>query len=137
MSKVDVKVAHIRTADAAGSAADMLEVTASNLADWPITLIGCAVVLPFGLRIYSDPPQPAYPLKLDTGSWCCDRIDCRAVAKLARASAGSGKLQLTAMFLEAGGFDESFAFVLPSPMRSAGGVEHRSSPFVFDVERWL
>ena len=68
MSKVDVKVAHIRTADAAGSAADMLEVTPSNLADWPITLIGCAVVLPFGLRIYSDPTQPAYPLKLDTGS---------------------------------------------------------------------
>ena len=53
-------------------------------------------------------------------------------------SIATGKVEMVAMFLEGGGFDESLAARvkgLPSGA-SARGVEHRSAPFVFDLERW-
>jgi len=136
VSRLDVRVAHVRPVDAAGLASDALQVTARNLENRAMKLTGCAVVLPLGLRVHFDPPQLAYPFELETGAQCSDRIDCRALAKLARKAGCQGRIELDAMFLEAGGFDESGAPLLPSTLRSAPGVEHRSGPFAFDLERW-
>jgi len=132
-----VQVAHVRLTDARGVASDALQITARNLQDKATKLIGCAEVLPFGLRIHSDPPALAYPYELETGAQCADRFDCRVLARLAREAACEGRVEIDAMFLEAGGFDEArFARRLPSTLKTAAGVEHRSAPFVFDLDRW-
>jgi hypothetical protein len=137
MSRLEVQVAHVRLVTETGTASDALQVTARNLQGRTMKLVGCAVVLPFGLRIHSDPPALAYPYELETGAQCADRFDCRVLARLAREAACEGRVEIDAMFLEAGGFDEArFARRLPSTLKTAAGVEHRSAPFVFDLDRW-
>jgi hypothetical protein len=136
VSRLDVQVAHVRPVDAAGVTIDALQVTARNLENRAMKITGCAVVLPLGLRVHSEPPQLAYPFELTTGAQCSDRFDCRVLAKLAREAGCEGTIELDAMFLEAGGFEESRSPLLPSTLRSAPGVEHRSGPFVFDLDRW-
>ena len=107
MSRLEVQVAHVRLVTEARVAVDALQVTARNLEGKTMKLIGCAVVPPFGLRINSDPPVLAYPYELESGAQCADRFDCRVLAKLAREAACEGRIELDAMFLEAGGFDEA------------------------------
>ena len=137
MSRLEVQVAYVRPDDAKGIAGDALQVTAYNHQGRSIRLIGRDVVLPFGLRIHSDPPVLAYPYELETGAQCADRFDCRVLAKRAREAACEGRVELDAMFLEAGGFEEArFALRLPSTLKTAPGIEYRSAPFVFDLDRW-
>ena len=139
MRRLEVQVAHVRPVDAAGAATDALQVMARNLDGKPIEIVGCAVVLPLGLRIRSDPPRLSYPFELEMGAQCSDRFDCRAIAKLAREASYEGRVEMVAMFLEAGGFNESLlgrVGRLPSPLASAVGIEHRSGPFAFDLDRW-
>jgi hypothetical protein len=105
-------------------------VVGTNLAG-KTTVRGCAILLPLGLRIYSDPPTPDYPVELERGDRCGDFFDCRDLAKRVREEGYSGKVRLVAMFLEAGG---------PLIAHSFGrhiAPEDRSDPFAFDVDRWL
>jgi hypothetical protein len=123
MSNLDVQVLQTQRRDEAGATIDLLQVTARNLEGRRMTLDGCAVLLPLGLAIFSDPPQLDYPFELETGTQCSDLIECRQVAAQGRQSQYKGKVNLVAMFIE-----ESY-FGVRAP-------EHRSDPFVFDVARW-
>jgi hypothetical protein len=137
--RLEVQVAHVRPLDAAGAATDALQVTARNLDAKAIEIVGCAVVLPLGLRIRSAPPRLAYPFLLEAGAQCSDRFDCRAIARLAREAGYSGRVELVALFLEVGDFNQSLlgrVGRLPAPLASAVGIDHRSGPFAFDIDRW-
>jgi hypothetical protein len=137
--RLEVQVAHVRPVDAAGAATDALQVMARNLDAKAIEIVGCAVVLPLGLRIRSAPPRLAYPFLLEPGAHCSDRFDCRAIARLAREAGYSGRVELVALFLEVGDFNESLlgrVGRLPAPLASAVGIDHRSGPFAFDIDRW-
>ncbi len=131
MANLDVQVALTQRVDEAGATIDLLRVTAANLNGRTLKLCGCAVLLPRGQRIYTDPPRLEYPFDLETGKQCCDCFDCREVAKAARESGYRGKVSLDAMFLEVGGL------ALPLASASLFTPEHRSGPFDFDVDRWL
>ncbi|HMK92400.1 MAG TPA: hypothetical protein VK576_05330 [Thermoleophilia bacterium] len=109
---------------------------AARLGTGQVTLVGCAVLLSMGLRVYPDPPQTAYPLRLGPGRSHIESFDCKMLATRLRQSGEHGETQLIGLVLEAGGFEESVAPKLPSSLRTAGGVEHRSEPFVFNVARW-
>jgi hypothetical protein len=129
MSRLEVGVALTRRLDATGASVDLLQVTARNF-EAPITLSGCAVLLPLGLRIYSGPSELEYPFVLDTGAQCSDFFDCRAVAAQARDFGCSGRVRLEAMFVESPGL------VVSSLIAPAAAGEHRSGSFTFEVDRW-
>jgi hypothetical protein len=129
MSRLEVGVALTRRLDATGATVDLLQVTARNF-EGPMTLSGCVVLLPLGLRIYSDPPQLEYPFALDTGAQCSDVFDCRTLAAQARDSGYSDGIRLDAMFLEGSGS------ALPGLTGVGIAREHRSGSFTFEVDRW-
>lgn len=129
MSRLEVGVALTRRLDATGASVDLLQLTARNF-EAPITLSACAVLLPLGLRIYSDPPELEYPFTLDTGARCSDFLDCRAVAAQARECGYPGRVRLEAMFLEGPGL------IVRSLIEPRIMGEHRSESFTFEVDRW-
>jgi hypothetical protein len=124
LANLDVQVFQTQRRDEAGATVDLLQVTARNLEGRRTIIDGCAVLLPLGLAIFSDPPQLDYPIELETGAQCSDFIECRQVAALARESKYKGKISLVAAFI-----GESYFGVRPP--------EHRSEAFAFDVDRWL
>ena len=67
MSALDVSVTLDRPLDPADFPYDVLVVTARNPGHKSITLAGCCVLLPLGLRIYVDPAQLDYPFALEPG----------------------------------------------------------------------
>jgi hypothetical protein len=109
---------------------DVLHVIARNVKGGPMGLSGCAIVLPLGVRIYSDPPQLDYPYELESGAECKDAFECKELAAKARDCGYKGRITLDAMFLETGGMR------LPDAPMLHIAAEHRSGPFVFDTDRW-
>jgi hypothetical protein len=130
LSRLDVHVSHIQRVDEAGVTIDLLHVVGTNVGG-ATTIRGCAILLPLGLRIYSDPPQPDYPADLERGAQCSDFFDCRELATRVKQEGYTGKVRLVAMFLEAGGP------LIPHSVTLHIAPEDRSDPFAFDVDRWL
>jgi hypothetical protein len=121
---LDVRVVYSQAADSTGVSRDVLQVLAHNPKRRPLPLTGCAVALPLGLLVYSQSRTLPYPVELPPDADCWDCFDCRSLAAEAAAAGYRGRVQLVAMFLE----DTRFGLRAP---------EHRSDPFVFDVDRWL
>jgi len=123
VSRLDVQVTRAQRLDATGATVDALQVTARNLEGRAMPLASCAVLLPLGLEVFSDPPRLDYPFTLETGAQCSDFFDCREIAKKARECGYPGKVRLQAVFVE----DTPWG-VHPA--------EHRSDPFIFDAGLW-
>jgi hypothetical protein len=130
VSRLDVHVFHTQRVDEAGATVDLLHVVGTNVSG-KTTVRGCAILLPLGLRIYSEPPEPDYPVDLEKGAQCGDFFDCRKLAGRLKEEGYSGKVRLVAMFLEAGGP------LIANSITLHIAPEDRSDPFLFDVDRWL
>ena len=131
MRKIDVHVAHTQIADEAGKMQDVLHVIARHLKGGPMTLGACAVVLPLDVHVYSDPPRLVYPFSLEPGRECADAIEYRKIAAKAHEYGYKGRVQLDAMFFEAGSW-----VVLPNAPLRYTAAEHRSGPFMLDIDHW-
>jgi hypothetical protein len=119
---------------AGASASDAaITIRATNASGKPLRVIDCILLFPMGLRVSADAPGLAYPVLLDSGYSLTDGFACVALSRLARQSGYERRVPLIPIVLAGGGFDESFAFRLPTGLRSAGGVEHRGAPFAFNV----
>ena len=84
----------------------------------------------------SEQVQLSYPFELEPEAKCGDSFNCRTLAERVQAVGYTGTVVLVGMFLASGGIDESasaYMMRLPSPLLSAGGVEHRSDPFRFNI----
>jgi hypothetical protein len=132
VSRLEVQVFQTRRSGVGDEAVDVLQVTARNAEGRATTLGGCAVVLPLGLLVFSDPPLLEYPFRLETGAQCSDVIDCRLLAERARDSGYPGKVRVQAVFLEVG----PLAPLPADPFTRAHPAEHRSDGFVFDAAGW-
>ena len=131
MSRLEVQVFRTQRRDPSGASVDVLQVTARNAQGRSVTLGSCAVILPLGLLVFSDPPQLDYPFALATGAQCSDFIECRLLAEQAREAGYPGRVRVQALFRE----------VAPATARmdrlvGARVAEHRSDPFVFVSAGW-
>ena len=128
MPRLDVQVLRTQRLDEHGDTVDVLQVVARNPEGRAVTLSGCVVILPLGMRVYSDPPQLAYPFRLEVGGQCTDAFECRKLAGECRDAGYPDAVTLCAMFVE------------PAPPWSGHltmpQAEHRSDPFLFHAGRW-
>jgi hypothetical protein len=141
MNALDVQTALAMHHDEKIGERTVLKVKARNVGDRDLTLVGCVILPPAGLRIYSDPPHLDYPLSLSPTMTCYDWLDCHTVAEILQEMGCSGVVELTAMFLEEGG-PSRMAMAMYGPFGNAArtdlrGAEHRSDPFAFEIARWL
>lgn len=135
MSSLDVRV-QLATESPAGEQVDVLAISAVNRTDEPVNIWKCIILTTFGVRLYLD-PHLDYPLTLQPGEWCREWVACDRAARELRARGCKGKTRLIALFLEP--LDRLARLVSMGAGRGSmvdvRGIEHRSEPFLWDVDR--
>ena len=137
--RLDVQVELGRRRMGDGPEHDVVLVSCRSLGAETARLVGCAILLPTGLRLLSEGVLASYPFDLAPGDTCVDGFDCHHVARQLAQVGEAGTVSITAAFFQAFprpqplGMEVPWAQWEPAPF----GYQQRSRPLGFDVRRWL
>jgi hypothetical protein len=142
---IDVRMSVARIAlspeDSRGADHDRLILTASNRGDETAQLMNCAILLPSGLRVFSDASHVTYPFALVPGMTVADAFEPAPIARLLADGGDTGEVHLEGVFFEDNRGSQLVTRVglydLHFMQPGITGIQHRADALLFEVCRWL